>query len=88
MLATISARLISAVYNYSVNYFLVFKSRKKHIKSILKYVFVAVVQMICSGVFTELFFRLLPVQTELAAKVPIDAILFLFSYIIQRRLVY
>ncbi len=86
--ATVSARLVSAVFNYCVNYFVVFKSRRGHMKSALRYVILAVVQMLCSAVFTMVLFRLLPVRTELAVKIPVDVLLFLFSYMIQRRSVY
>lgn len=88
ILATFGARLISAVFNYCVNYFIVFKSKKGRMKSLLRYVFLAVVQMLCSAVSADFLFRLLPVRTELAVKVPVDMVLFLFSYVIQKRLVY
>lgn len=88
IIATVCARFISAAYNYSVNYFFVFKSRQGHMKSVARYIFLAVTQMLCSAALTTWFFQLLSVRAELMIKIPVDVGLFLLSYIIQRKWVY
>ena len=88
MAATIAARVLSATYNYLVNYLFVFKSGKSHTTSFPKYVALAIAQMsISAGLVTLLvwMFRGVP---ELVFKIPVDLILFLLSYYIQRRFVY
>ena len=88
MAATIAARVLSAAYNYTVNYLFVFRSGKSHTSSFPKYVALAIAQMsISAGLVTLLvwMFRGVP---ELVFKIPVDLILFLLSYYIQRRFVY
>lgn len=47
--ATIVARIISAAYNYFINYVIVFKSKEKHSKTTVRYFVLAVCQMLCSA---------------------------------------
>ena len=92
--ATVLARVISAVYNYLVNYALVFHSGKKHASSGLRYFLLAVVQMCLSAAFVTLFVWLfgmvlqVPVFSETVIKIVVDTVLFLFSYYIQRKYVF
>ena len=57
-LATVCARVISATYNYLLNYKLVFKSREHHGMAASKYFFLAVVQMACSAGLVSLLYAL------------------------------
>ncbi len=57
-------------------------------KSVVRYILLAISQMFCSAALTTWFFQLLPVQAELVVKIPVDVGLFLLSYIIQRKWVY
>lgn len=86
--ATICARIISAMYNYLINYLLVFKSRKGYISSAGRYALLAVTQMFCSAMLTTMLYKLLPVQLEVVVKLPVDCALFFISYVIQKRIVY
>lgn len=86
--ATICARLISAVYNYLINYLIVFKSHRKHASSAARYAMLAAAQMLCSAILTTMLYKLLPVHLELAVKLPVDCALFFISYVIQKRIVY
>ncbi|MCR5592606.1 MAG: bifunctional glycosyltransferase family 2/GtrA family protein [Saccharofermentans sp.] len=86
--ATVLARVISATYNYLVNYKLVFKSGKSHTSSFPKYVVLAIVQMSLSAGIVTLLVMLFTGVPELAFKIPVDVILFLLSYYVQRRFVY
>jgi len=86
--ATALARVISAVYNYTINYKFVFKSDKSHASSLPKYALLAVIQLCLSAGLVTFFVWLFPLCPELAIKIPVDVILFLMSYYIQRRFVY
>jgi len=92
--ATVLARVISAVYNYLVNYALVFHSGKKHVKSGFRYFLLAVVQMCVSaalvtgGVWLFTMALNLPFISETLIKIVVDTILFLCSYYIQRKYVF
>lgn len=86
--ATIAARIISAIYNYFLNYKIVFKSGKSITGSSVKYVLLAVVQMMCSAVLTTVFISFTGVSVEILIKIPIDVFLFLVSYKIQKKYVF
>lgn len=87
LLATIPARIISASYNYLLNYRIVFKSKEGHGMAALKYVGLAVVQMACSALLVSLFFWWLK-AAEVLIKVLVDVFLFFISFQIQREFVY
>lgn len=86
--ATVAARIISAGYNYLINYSVVFKSKVDHKHAFIHYFTLAAVQMCCSAVIVTGILFLLPTTSELAVKIPVDVILFFISYTIQRELVY
>lgn len=88
ILATVMARILSATYNYLMNYFFVFKSKESHGKSMIKYVCLAIVQMALSAYVTSGLIKLLKVSFELIIKIPVDLLLFLISYKIQKKYVY
>lgn len=87
-IATIGARIISSIYNYSINFSFVFKSQKRCIHSVVRYFILVIIQMLCSAILTTFLFRILPVHVELMAKLPVDIMLFFASYIIQKRFIY
>jgi glycosyltransferase involved in cell wall biosynthesis len=86
--ATVAARIISATYNYLINYSLVFKSKAAHHRSALRYFILACVQMTCSAALVTGILALVPAAPELAVKIPVDILLFFASYCIQREFVY
>lgn len=88
ILSTVSARIVSAGYNYFINYKLVFESGKKHMSSLPKYAALAFIQMGLSAVLVHTFVTLLPGAPEFLYKMPIDVCLFILSFYIQRRYVY
>ena len=87
MLATVAARVLSAVYNFTVNYKVVFKSRNNAGGAIIKYACLAVFIMIASGFLVEQIYGLLMLP-EVLIKVPVDVFLFLVSFWVQREFVY
>ena len=85
--ATVSARVLSAFYNYSLNYKVVFQSESSVGTSLPRYVLLAIVQM---GLSAFLVSRLYPHfgGAEVLVKVPVDVLLFFISFAVQREFVY
>lgn len=84
---TVLARVVSAVYNYFLNYRLVFKSQADHRRAAAKYVLLAAVQMACSALLVSVLFSWLRTG-EVALKILVDVLLFFISFQIQREFVY
>lgn len=87
MMATVLARILSAVYNFTINYKVVFKSRDNAGKAIIKYACLAVFIMLASGFLVEQIYGL-TMLPEVLIKVPVDVLLFLVSFWVQREFVY
>ena len=86
--ATIVARVISAAYNYFVNYHFVFNSKKRKSVSGAKYFALVIVQMLLSAGFVTLGVYLLPFVPELVVKIFVDGFLFFISYLVQRKYIF
>lgn len=87
-LAAVAARVISATYNYLVNYTFVFNSEENKWKAFAKYAVLAIVQMSLSAALVTLGVYLLAAIPEIAIKIVVDVILFIISYWIQREYVF
>lgn len=87
ILATVFARVISAVYNFLINYKVVFKSEKRMAVTAAKYFLLAVCQMMCSALLVNALHGLTG-GMEVAVKVPVDVFLFFVSFLFQREIVY
>lgn len=87
-IATVCARIISATYNYIINYALVFKSRAGKATSLVKYAALAFVQMQASAWSVAGIAYLLPMVPSTLIKCIVDTLLFLLSYSIQQRFVF
>lgn len=86
-LGTLFARVISSLFNYSMNRKAVFRDTSAAAKSLVRYYILCVAQMLCSYGLVVLVHTLLPWDTTLL-KAIIDTILFLISYQIQRHWVF
>ena len=86
-LSTVMARLLSAAYNYMINYKLVFESRGSLIKTLSRYVLLAVCQMSLSALLVNIIYPYIG-GFETFVKIPVDIMLFFLSYVIQREFVY
>lgn len=88
--ATVGARVVSSVLNFLLNRNLVFHSREGAGKSAPRYFLLALVQCGISAWFVYLLNSLLhmPHIMETAIKLPVDTVLFLFSYLIQKKWVF
>lgn len=85
--ATAAARVISAVYNFILNYRVVFRSRERMEQAALRYFGLAVVQMACSAALVNLLYGRIG-GAEVLVKIPVDVLLFFASFLIQREFVY
>lgn len=88
MLSTVLARIISAVYNFLINYKVVFKGKGSRAGAAVKYFVLAVCIMLMSGFVVSFLHGLVPAAPEVVVKIPVDCVLFLASFYVQRELVY
>ena len=86
--STVFARIISACYNYAMNYKKVFHSKAKVATSGSKYALLAILQMSCSALMVNCGKMLLPFMQETVIKIFVDIFLFFISYKIQQKFVY
>lgn len=86
--ANVLARVISATYNYIVNFYFVFSSHEKHMKSVAKYALLALDIMIISTVLNTFFVSVTNVSKELYVKIPVDVTLFFVGYFVQKKWIY
>ena len=87
IVSTVFARVISAVYNFLINYKVVFKSEERMAVTAAKYLLLAVCQMMCSAVLVNALHGLAG-GMEVAVKMPVDVFLFFVSFLFQREFVY
>lgn len=85
--ATVFARIISAVYNFILNYKVVFKSNAGVMSTAVKYCILALCQMLCSALLVNAIHSLVG-GWETAVKASVDVLLFFLSFVIQREFVY
>ena len=87
VVSTVLARVVSAGYNFFLNYRVVFKSSGAVWKSAVRYFVLAVVQMLASAGLVSLLYGVLG-GSEVAVKILVDVFLFFISFLIQREIVY
>ncbi len=85
--ATVLARVLSALYNYLLNFKVVFQSDGTVRSTLPRYVLLAVVQMSFSALLVGKLYPLVG-GLEVFVKMPVDILLFFGSFIIQREFVY
>lgn len=85
--ATVLARVISAIYNFLINYKVVFKSKANIAATAVKYCLLAVCQMLCSAFLVNTLYSMIG-GYEVIVKIPVDVFLFFVSFVIQREFVY
>lgn len=87
VLATYMARALSSVYNFAFNYRSVFKAKGNVIGALIRYFMLAVAIMLVSGFAVDSLHAIWPI-TELAIKIPVDVLLFLVSFWVQKEFIY
>lgn len=85
--ATVAARVLSAFYNYSLNYKVVFQSESSIGRTLPRYAALAVMQMGLSAFLVNLLYLHFG-GAEVLVKIPVDVVLFFLSFVIQREFVY
>lgn len=85
--ATVSARIISSLYNYIVNSKLVFDKINSK-SSLLKYYILVVIQMIISGTMVSLGESVLGFISPVILKIFVDTIIFIINFYVQREWVF
>ena len=85
VVATITARILSSLYNYLINAKLVFKKMNK--TSIIKYFILVFIQMWVSAFAVSFISKHLPINL-IAVKIIIDSIIFVVNFIIQREFIF
>lgn len=91
MEATIIARIVSSIFNYTMNKKAVFKSKSSVKSTLIRYYVLCIVQMIVSGGLVTGACMLLSIESEgitTVIKAIIDTLLFLVSFPIQRKWVF
>ena len=86
--ATILARMVSASYNYIINYKLVFKSKENRCLSMIKYFLLVVVQMSVSAVLVFVGVKIIKYIPEVYIKAVVDTLLFFLNYLLQQRFIF
>jgi putative flippase GtrA len=84
---TLLARILSSLFNFSLNKIFVFINNSSMKKTIGKYYILSVLQMLVSWLLVTGLFFLLKIDS-IGIKIVVDLILFLFSYQVQRRWVF
>ena len=88
---TVAARILSSFFNFNVNNRLVFGHRGEYGKALGRYYLLAVPLMLASAGFVTLLDRSLGVTApglSTAIKIGVDTVLFLASYLIQKKWVF
>lgn len=87
MASTVLARVLSALYNFTMNYKIVFQSKESIWITLPKYVLLALVQMTLSALLVNWLYPFFG-GAEVFVKIPVDVFLFFASFVIQREFVY
>ena len=85
-LSNISARIISATTNYTINKNLVFNNKRKVSKSLLEYFILAIVVLILNTILLNalVLFGL----NVFISKILVEITLFIFSWLIQKKMIF
>lgn len=86
-LATAAARVLSSLLNYSINKRRVFGVREGRTSTLVRYYILCAIQMLCSAGLVDLLAFLTHLE-GVVVKIPVDLILFLLSFQIQREWVF
>lgn len=86
-ISTFISRVISSIYSFTINKKLVFKNKGRTWDSFIKFVILCVIQMCLSATLVNGIYRLIKVNESLI-KICVDSVLFVFSYLAQRYVVF
>ena len=86
-LSNIVARIVSATFNYNINRKVAFKSIKKVPITLIEYAILAIVILVINTIILNIFVNILFIN-EFLAKVITEILLFFFSWIIQKKIIF
>lgn len=90
LVSTVFARVISSFFNYVLNRNVVFSSDDKKVMdktTIIKYYALVIVQMLISAALVTVIFNLSGWNKTLI-KMPVDVVIFIVNYIIQKKVIF
>ena len=87
-IATVLARIVSSIYNYTINHKLVFKSKEKKRVTATKYLILLVTQMFVSSFSVTVLSKIFINVNEALIKTIVDGILFIVNYIVQKKFIF
>lgn len=87
IIATILARTISSIYNFSINRNVVFKSHSNKMKSLVQYFILVIVQMLVSAYSVNLLFNVIKNYLTII-KIVVDTIIFVGNFLIQKYIIF
>lgn len=85
VVATLTARILSSIYNYFINAKLVFKKMNK--LSIIKYFLLVFIQMWVSAFAVSGICKVIPAN-PVALKIVVDTFIFIINFIMQREFIF
>ncbi len=86
-IATITARIMSSLFNYMINRNMVFQSKRKGYVTLVEYYILCGIQMILSAALVSIMTMALGIS-ETLVKIIVDSCLFLISFTVQRKLIF
>ena len=86
ILASFLARFISSLFNSLMNKYKVFKS-KKNIKTLFEYFVLVLINITISAFLVNILSKIIPIYSTII-KIVVDLVIFIFSYIIQKYLIF
>ncbi len=87
IISTVLARILSSLYNYTINRIFVFRDSQSVNKTVYKYYILCVCQMMASALSVDGLYRLTNLP-ETFVKIGVDCVLCVLSFYIQRRFVF
>lgn len=87
LLSNILARILSSIFNYSLNKKIVFNSKKKVYKSAIEYAILAIFILVLNTSLLSIFINICKFNPYIS-KVIVEIVLFTFSWIVQKRFVF
>lgn len=85
--STVCARIISSVYNYTINRLFVFQSQNSIRRTVFQYFLLCIVQMSVSAYSVTILYSFLKIK-EVIIKTFVDVILFIVNFLIQKYLIF
>lgn len=86
-IATIIARVISTLFNFSINKYIVFKSNGNIVSEGILFIILFITKMILSSILVWIFNRYIIINQTILKSI-VDISLFFGSYYIQKKLIF